>query len=178
MINISSGYKAAIYMMAFVVALVLFAAVAFGQKPGENKGGGGDRDREPRSEGTLRGLVFDEKEAAIRGAKIEVTDQEGKTRNAKSNKKGEFKLAGLRPGVYTVNVSKEGFVTSENTGILVREGADSDIRISLNTATKTESIPIQGGWMYLQTANNWRIESLQPWSQVINRIHLLSEFIS
>ncbi len=52
--------------------------------------------------GSLGGQVLDSSGAAITGATVTVVDAAGKVKTAITNQRGEFSIAGLAPGTYTV----------------------------------------------------------------------------
>ena len=60
---------------------------------------------------TVHGQVVDELKAVIPGADIVLTSPDGKQRKAKSAVSGEFSIANVPPGVYTLTCSFQGFQT-------------------------------------------------------------------
>ena len=60
--------------------------------------------------GSIEGKITDPKGAVISGATVTVTDEVNTTvATAISDAKGQYKIAGLAPGNYTVVVSATGF---------------------------------------------------------------------
>ena len=70
--------------------------------------------------GSVRGKVVDAQGAAIAGAQVAWKNQNnGRTYNLKTNKKGEFFSLGIDPGDYTVTVTQDGKVVDEAKGVHV-----------------------------------------------------------
>lgn len=68
--------------------------------------------RAQRSAGSLQGKVFDPSGAVIPGARVEILRENNKgLRILTSDKDGNFFVAGLASGTYTVHVSHAGFAT-------------------------------------------------------------------
>src|SRR3989442_7939698 len=59
----------------------------------------------------LRGQVVDEQGAVIAGARATLVGADGKKRSATANSNGEFSIANMLPGVYTLSVEFKGFDT-------------------------------------------------------------------
>ena len=70
--------------------------------------------------GSVRGKVVDMQGTAIGGAQVTWKNQNnGRTYNLKTNKKGEFFSLGIDPGDYTVTVTQDGKTVDEAKGIHV-----------------------------------------------------------
>src|SRR6185295_221086 len=68
--------------------------------------------------GTLTGLVVDDQGAAIPGALVTVTEQAtGAIRTTQSGPDGGFRIAGLLPGRFTVEVTLAGFAPLKITDV-------------------------------------------------------------
>ncbi|HXF42866.1 MAG TPA: carboxypeptidase-like regulatory domain-containing protein, partial [Pyrinomonadaceae bacterium] len=59
--------------------------------------------------GSITGQVQDALGAVVVGASITVVGQNGSTKTAVSNQRGEFSINGLAPGKYTVKVKADKF---------------------------------------------------------------------
>lgn len=89
---------------AILVALTLFASSVFAQS------------------GSVKGKVRDQRGGGIANAQVEVR-QEGKVvKSANSNSKGEFRITGLRQGVYNVTFDADGYSTGVLYGVEVKNG--------------------------------------------------------
>ena len=70
--------------------------------------------------GSVRGKVVDMQGNTIGGAQVTWKNQNnGRTYNLKTNKKGEFFSLGIDPGDYTVTVTQDGKVVDESKGVHV-----------------------------------------------------------
>ncbi len=78
-------------MAATLIVTLLLASVSFAQNS------------------TVRGQVIDELKASIPNAEIVLTGADGKQRKAKSAVTGEFSIANVPPGVYTLTATYTGF---------------------------------------------------------------------
>ncbi|MFN8005179.1 MAG: carboxypeptidase regulatory-like domain-containing protein [Acidobacteriota bacterium] len=115
---------------------------------------------------TLRGQVVDELGAVIPNAEVTLTGPDGKTRTAKSNVAGEFSLANVPPGVYSVTSAYEGFDTY----------LDKAVKVPLATPTLTIVMKVKGLDIVTDvTANNVNV-STEP-DQNMNAIVLNEDFV-
>src|SRR5262249_28260160 len=64
--------------------------------------------------GTINGTVKDPNGAVVAGARVTVRNEAThETRNATTDNEGRFKVEGLAPGRYVVNITCDGFKTAE-----------------------------------------------------------------
>src|SRR5882757_6447460 len=69
-------------------------------------------------DGSMAGRVIDQQGAAIAGAIVIATEPSRKVAvTVKTNEQGDFSIAGLQPGTYTVSVQAPGFKKLDRTGI-------------------------------------------------------------
>src|SRR5881409_3430291 len=67
---------------------------------------------------TLTGRVVDDQGGAIPGALVTITEQAtSAVRTAQSDPEGAFRVAGLAPGRYNVDISLSGFATLKVTDV-------------------------------------------------------------
>jgi len=95
--------------------------------------------------GTLLGTVKDTSGAVIPDATVVVTNtDEGSSRSVTTDVKGNYELADVKPGHYTVKVSKSGFRTAEVTGLVLtaRQTLRADVALSLGAVT--QSVTVKG----------------------------------
>src|SRR5262249_41504731 len=90
--------------------------------------------------GTITGRVIDPSRAVVPGARVEVQPG-GQT--AVSDGKGEFTIAGIQPGKYTVNVSAVGFSQFSNNEVAVTSGGVASVEATLQVEAKTEVIEVR-----------------------------------
>ena len=85
--------------------------------------------------GTIQGTVTDPKGAVVVGAKVTVTDSvTNKTFSALTDQRGQFKIEGLPPGVYSVVVAAPGFSEGRRDNVKVEEGASAAADLKLEIA--------------------------------------------
>lgn len=92
--------------------------------------------------GALRGQIFDEFGGVIVGATVTVVDGSGKERTATTDGEGNFQIAGLAPGAYTVRAHAPGFAVYENTELSIVAGRNEPLRITLGISLQEEEVTI------------------------------------
>ena len=81
---------------------------------------------------TFSGKITDANDAPIVGATVTATlTTNSIERTVTTNDDGRYRLVGLRPGLYTLSVSANGFGTKENTGIETVAGQSVQLDVSL-----------------------------------------------
>jgi len=101
-----------------VLSLVLCCAAAMAQAPTAQ----------------ITGVVKDAAGAVIAGAEVKATQTAtGAVHTAVSGTAGEYTLADLPPGAYSLEVSKEGFGKFALNEVVVRQDAPSTVNVSLQT---------------------------------------------
>jgi Carboxypeptidase regulatory-like domain len=106
--------------------------------------------------GTIAGTVQDNSNAVVPGAVISVTNGAGVTLAAASDEKGEFVVAALPPGAYSVTIAAPGFKDFKTTGIAVTAGQTTRLDATLQPADVTSSVNVEG-----QTVTQVETESSQ-----------------
>jgi uncharacterized membrane protein len=96
--------------------------------------------------GTLKGSVVDPNGAAVAGATVTAKNEAtGIEQSTTATSDGLFTITNLPPGKYTVKVSPgAGFSTKETTGVDVRIGTETDIKVDLAIGTPTETVTVTG----------------------------------
>lgn len=113
----------------------------------------------------LQGLVHDRTQAALAAARITVLDEGTRQiRTAESDPLGRFALSGL-PGasVYTVKVSKAGFVSVTTTHVTLAGGTAVRLGVLLNVAGGVSSVEVSG------SAGDVRVDQPQLGIHLSNR---------
>ncbi|HWY70471.1 MAG TPA: TonB-dependent receptor [Terriglobales bacterium] len=106
--------------------LLLFVLVLFGTKPAQGQGVG--------SSGDLRGTVTDSSGAALANATVIAVDtQTGLQRSATTDSTGQYRLTGLPPATYNVNVKVSGFEAQIQKDVAVSVGQTrlADFRLKI-----------------------------------------------
>ena len=93
--------------------------------------------------GTIRGKVVDVQGALIRGADVKVTASDGTGRTVRTNQDGEFSIANLAAGKYSLLVSAAGFAQFETAENIVVAGKTLALDITLSI-TVSEKVTISG----------------------------------
>ena len=103
--------------------------------------------------GDLAGSVTDVRGAGIRGARITVSSQEavGVALSSESTETGDYAIASLRPGVYTVRVTAPGFVTLERAGVTIRTGQRVRVDLTLRAGAADQVVNVTADASLLQT---------------------------
>ena len=106
--------------------------------------------------GRLSGTVTDPTGQVIVAAEITVTNAgTSEQRMVQSNEAGNFVVAALPPGTYSLNVQSEGFQTYEQTGIIISADqalALGNIPLSIGAVTETVTVQGEGAAVEIDTA--------------------------
>jgi len=117
----------------------------------------------------MLGSVKDPSGLAVGAAEIKVVlESTGRTRSAFSNELGDFIVAGLDGGLYTLRVSKQGFKQLERRQITLSAGdrlSVGELALEIGAVSETVSVSSQG--VMVQTRSAERAETITP-SQVQN----------
>jgi uncharacterized protein YfaS (alpha-2-macroglobulin family) len=90
----------------------------------------------------IAGNVIDPSGAVIPGASIEVRDAEGKKRKAHCNNAGQFSLAGLPSGEYTVQIESPGFQVAQMQRIALQPRDRAVLSVTLQIGATTEMVEV------------------------------------
>ena len=117
------------------VCLLAFAALLFCTRPAFAQ----------QTLGSINGTVLDPAGASVPDATITVTDSQiDVTRTAKSAPNGFFQIFNLPIGAYKVTVSRDGFETTDQSGITVQEARASTVNVTLKVGNRAETIEVTG----------------------------------
>lgn len=96
--------------------------------------------------GTLKGTVIDPNGQVVSGATVTVKNEAtGTEASYVTGGEGNFTVPSLPPGKYTVTVAPtSGFSTKAVTGVDVRIGTDTDLKIDLAVGVPTETVTVTG----------------------------------
>lgn len=92
--------------------------------------------------GSLGGQVQDTLGAVVTGAAITVVAADGKEKTTTSNQRGEFSVAGLAPGKYTVKVKATNFALYENTEVEIAAGQRAELTVPLTVEVVEEQVEV------------------------------------
>lgn len=94
---------------------------------------------------TLFGTVIDSSGAVVPNAEVSVENvSTGLRRNGRTDTNGEYQLAGLPTGRYTLRVEKEGFQTEVREGIALSPGAAIGIDLALVVGKMSVHVAVEG----------------------------------
>jgi len=92
--------------------------------------------------GSVGGQVVDSLGAVVVGATVTAVASDGKEKQAISNARGEFAIAGLAPGTYTVKAIAPKFAIYENTEVAVTAGERSELSVVLTVGGLEENVEV------------------------------------
>jgi hypothetical protein len=131
-----------------VVVTLLFAAVAV-----LCLGSATPLCAQSTNSGTLAGVVADPSGAVVNGATVTLTDTATKTsRTVNTNDAGRYIFVDVSPGVYDLNVTKQGFSTSK-TQTTVQVGVATTANMSLQVGGSNVVVEVTAVGNELQTMN-------------------------
>lgn len=121
--------------------------------------------------GAIAGTITDPSDKAVLDAQITATNQAtGAKSTAKSQSGGTYTIPLLLPGLYTVEVSKDGFKGSIAKDIRVNVTETAGLNIKLELGAVTQTIVVEGGATVLQTESS--TEGTTTAGQTINDLPL------
>ena len=96
--------------------------------------------------GAIAGVVKDDSGAVLPGVTVEAASPAliEKTRTAVSDGAGQYRVEQLRPGVYTVTFTLQGFTVIRREGIEISAGFTAPVNPSLRVSAITETITVSG----------------------------------
>src|SRR5262245_58859054 len=91
---------------------------------------------------TLKGLVSDEFGGVIVGANVVVTDAKGVSKTATTNGEGNYSIAGLTPGKYSLQITAPGFAAYENTELELTAGKSEPVNVTLKVTIDAQKVTV------------------------------------
>src|SRR5262249_56255122 len=90
-------------------------------------------------QGRILGSVADQSGAAVRGAKVTITNVgTGVSRNLETNEAGDYVASNLPPGLYKITVEAVGFKKVERPEVRLEVAKDDRIDVALQTAARAD----------------------------------------
>ena len=100
----------------------------------------------------IQGVVHDASGAAIGGAEVKATQTDtGVVRTVASSEDGTYVLSNLPLGPYRLEVSRAGFTTYVQTGIVLQVATNPTINVSLQVGAVTEQIQVEANAALVET---------------------------
>jgi hypothetical protein len=105
-----------------------------------------------QSTAQIQGSIQDASGSAVPGAAVKATQAEtGAVRSAISGIDGSYVLANLPIGPYRLEISKAGFSTYVQTGILLQVEAQATVDVSLKVGNVNEEVNVEAGAALVET---------------------------
>ncbi len=104
--------------------------------------------------GSIGGQVVDTLGAIVVGATVTAIDSTGKTKQSISNARGEFNIAGLAPGKYTVKAIAPKFALYENADVEVTANEKNELVVALTVAGVEETVDVNNANSVSTDADN------------------------
>ena len=102
--------------------------------------------------GNIRGSVVDPSSAAVQAASVSATQVEtGFTRNAVTDRSGEYVLLELPVGHYTLKVMAKGFSTYIQQGIALEVNETATVPVRLTLGAETQKLEVQADAQLIQS---------------------------
>jgi hypothetical protein len=106
------------------------------------------------STAAVAGLVQDASRANIPGAAVKLINiQTGSENSTSTGRDGSFILDGVIPGVYTLQIERQGFATTQVRGIALSVGDLRNILVRMQVGRVTESVTVDASGMTLDTTD-------------------------
>jgi hypothetical protein len=116
----------------------------------------------------ISGQVTDSTGAVIAAAQVQVTNTDtGGVRTTQTTDDGAFSLPSLAIGPYKLQVTKEGFQTFVQSGIILQVNSDPTIAVTLQVGSATQTVEVKANAAMVETQSNGVGQVIQP-EQVID----------
>ncbi len=93
--------------------------------------------------GIIQGTVVDSQGRPVPGAAIAIVSSSQVERSTTTRSDGKFAVAGVNPGVYTVQTSAVGFGTDQHHSVVVTAGQTTDVPVTLSVASVAEEVTVE-----------------------------------
>lgn len=102
--------------------------------------------------GTIAGTVTDSSGAVVNGASVTVRETSTNlTYTATTSSLGQYKVALLQPGTYSVKISQAGYKTVERGGVVLQIDQVAEVDLQLTVGQQEESVEVTSAPPVLQT---------------------------
>src|SRR5215475_4863786 len=92
---------------------------------------------------TINGTVTDASSAVVPGAKVSARNEATQvTANAESNADGTFVLTGLPVGAYSIDVSKAGFQSFQESGLVLHPATVATVNATLKVGEVGSAVSV------------------------------------
>ncbi len=111
--------------------------------------------------GSIEGVVADKDGAALPGVTVAAVSAAGATFTAVTDAKGAYKYPSLRPDVYKLTASLQGFAPAEVTGVSLALGKTLKVNFTLNPGTFEETITVTADTVVIDVTKSATAVSLR-----------------
>jgi hypothetical protein len=117
----------------------------------------------------ISGTVLDASGAAIPGAQVQITNTDtNAVRTAQSGSDGSYSFPNLPIGPYKLEVSKSGFTTYVQAGIVLQVGVNPTVNATLQVGAVTQTVEVQANAAMVETQSQAGLgQVIQP-EQVVD----------
>jgi hypothetical protein len=103
----------------------------------------------------ISGVVQDQTGAVIVGAQVQmIRTDTGLTRSTTTDTKGYYVLPGLPVGPYRLQVTKQGFNTYIQNGIILQVASNPALNVTMNIGSQVQEVEVQADAAMVQTENS------------------------
>src|SRR5579872_3201344 len=100
----------------------------------------------------ISGNVQDSSGASVAGAQVQVTDVDtNAVRTTQTSDDGSYLFPSLAIGPYKLQVTKEGFVTYAQTGIVLQVNSNPAINVTLQVGAVSQTVEVQANAAMVET---------------------------
>src|SRR5258708_1067013 len=107
-----------------------------------------------QSNAAINGVVQDTSDAMIPNARVKlINTATGTESNSTTNKSGSFVLPSVMPGHYTLQIERQGFDTTQLTGITLNVGDNKSVVIRMKVGSQSETVTVDGSGLTINTTD-------------------------
>jgi hypothetical protein len=118
-----------------------------------------------KTTGTLSGTVTDPTDSAVPNAKITITSAEtGRTFEATTDERGEYRVPLLPPGAYDIKVEKQGFGVQSLKDIIITVGQSAVIDMKLSVGASTQLVEVRAEVPLIETQRTQQSNTIEEQS--------------
>jgi hypothetical protein len=106
------------------------------------------------SAAAVNGIVQDTTDARIPNANVKLINTDtGTESNSKTNKDGIFTVPSVLPGHYRLQIERDGFDTTQLTGITLNVGDNKQVIIRMKVGSSKETVTVDGSDLTINTTD-------------------------
>jgi hypothetical protein len=104
---------------------------------------------------TLTGIITDQTEAVVAGAKVTLTDPAtGSAKETESGPSGLYSIGGLNPATYVLKITAKGFQAFEQTGVVVNVSSTVRVDAKLTVGSESQTVTVEANALVPQVDSN------------------------